>query len=637
MTSEQLAEFANANLYFSGISFGISLILLTVLYLLRWKSDSISVILWILNYLAAAFLTWWITNNYFAPAIAIAINFFLLALFSKRIPVISVFGVLFLISMITPPIYGLVWMFQLVVPIGNYFEAGYWQFSGLWLLALIYTLITAANTFINASTILARHSPLYFWFPRRDAAWKYAQQSRQFLPMVSLHLPCYSEPPELVIDSLNALAKMDYPHYEVIVIDNNTRDPALWKPIEEHCAKLGPRFRFYHYDVLNGAKAGALNEALVLSNPQASIIGVIDADYIANQDFLQKLVALFNDPRTGFVQTCHDYRAWEGSTYQTGCYYEYEVHFKLNLPAQSEFDAAYTVGTMCLLRREAVEKAGGWAEWCLTEDSEIAVRLHALGYKGYYFMDTFGKGIIPENFSEYKKQRFRWCAGPVQQFQKHWRLYLPWAKELTGSQKWGEICHSLTVLFSELGIFLMILPVSLACIWYTVVEGQRFYVPYSILIFVPLAAFRSVIYSRIRVGLTGGGWKEAVYSLIAARSLYYTRYKAFYMAFFKMKLYWHRTDKFKVVSNFARIIASTRDETILGAAFLVAALVLIPYASFWKPDLLAMMILLLLNQSGSYFCSLLMAYLAEKDLEKRENRVKIGSQNAALAVTAEQD
>jgi len=45
----------------------------------------------------------------------------------------------------------------------------------------------------------------------------------------------------------------------------------------------------------------------------------------------------------------------------------------------NERDAALTVRTMCLIRRTALEEAGGWAEWCVTEDSELALRIHALG------------------------------------------------------------------------------------------------------------------------------------------------------------------------------------------------------------------------------------------------------------------
>ena len=54
-----------------------------------------------------------------------------------------------------------------------------------------------------------------------------ASRQRQRLPaQVSIHVPCYNEPPEMVKQTLDALAALDYPDYEVIIIDNNTKDPA---------------------------------------------------------------------------------------------------------------------------------------------------------------------------------------------------------------------------------------------------------------------------------------------------------------------------------------------------------------------------------------------------------------------------
>ena len=65
-------------------------------------------------------------------------------------------------------------------------------------------------------------------------------------PKVSLHVPAYAEPPEIVIATLDALARLRYPNFEVLVIDNNTEDPGLWRPVETHCRRLGERFRFFH-------------------------------------------------------------------------------------------------------------------------------------------------------------------------------------------------------------------------------------------------------------------------------------------------------------------------------------------------------------------------------------------------------
>src|SRR5260221_1549168 len=62
--------------------------------------------------------------------------------------------------------------------------------------------------------------------------WRRVAEPRpttDWFPRVSLHLPAYNEPPEMVVETLDALARLDYPNYEVLVIDNNTSDERLWR------------------------------------------------------------------------------------------------------------------------------------------------------------------------------------------------------------------------------------------------------------------------------------------------------------------------------------------------------------------------------------------------------------------------
>jgi exo-beta-1,3-glucanase (GH17 family) len=76
---------------------------------------------------------------------------------------------------------------------------------------------------------------------------------------VSIHLACYNEPPEMVIATIESLKNLDYTNYEVIVVDNNTKDEAKWKPIKAYMAGLPSNFHFYHLPKWPGFKAGALN------------------------------------------------------------------------------------------------------------------------------------------------------------------------------------------------------------------------------------------------------------------------------------------------------------------------------------------------------------------------------------------
>src|SRR5271157_4027031 len=107
------------------------------------------------------------------------------------------------------------------------------------------------------------------------------------LPMISLHVPAHNEPPDMVIDTLRALLRSDYPRYEVILIDDNTDDESLWRPVEAWCGRHGVKFA--HLENWPGYKSGALNYALrKLTSPDAELIGVVDSDYQLKPGFLRR-------------------------------------------------------------------------------------------------------------------------------------------------------------------------------------------------------------------------------------------------------------------------------------------------------------------------------------------------------------
>src|SRR5919204_2250428 len=54
-------------------------------------------------------------------------------------------------------------------------------------------------------------------------------------PFVSLQIAAYNEPPDMLIQTIRSVEAMDYPNFEIVVIDNNTTDPEVWQPVEEYC------------------------------------------------------------------------------------------------------------------------------------------------------------------------------------------------------------------------------------------------------------------------------------------------------------------------------------------------------------------------------------------------------------------
>jgi cellulose synthase/poly-beta-1,6-N-acetylglucosamine synthase-like glycosyltransferase len=176
------------------------------------------------------------------------------------------------------------------------------------------------------------------------------------------------------------------------VVDNNTPAEETWRPLEEICRNLGSNFHCLHLDRWPGYKSGALNFALAQTDPQAEIIGIIDADYQVDSNFLQELVPAFADPELAFLQTPQDYSDYKGNLFSESTYRGYKYFFEVSMPSRNERNAIIFAGTMGLIRKSVLEEIGGWDEWCITEDAEASLRILKRGYKSLYIHRPFGRG-----------------------------------------------------------------------------------------------------------------------------------------------------------------------------------------------------------------------------------------------------
>ena len=348
--------------------------------------------------------------------------------------------------------------------------------SFLLVLNVVAFLVWGSNmNYVSDVLCRSRHSRVE---PRADPA---------YLPMVSLHIPAYNEPPELLIRTIMAAEQIDYPNFEVVVVDNNTADPSIWGPVEEYCRDR-ERVRFVHVAPWPGYKAGACNLALRrYTDPRAEIIGLIDADDIVQPHYLRETVPYFADRELGFLQTFEGNRDFEGSTYYQACVDSYQGFYLAVMSSRNERDSVPFVGTMGLFRRSALEGIGGWNEWCISEDTEASLRMSKAGWAGLYIPRCFGRGIVPPTFAGLNTQRHRWCFGAMQIFRLHWRSLMPWDRSpdnhLTPSQRrdYFMACMSWT---RDLLLFVYALVVlAIASLW---LAGSDFTV-------VPLAGNKSLL------------------------------------------------------------------------------------------------------------------------------------------------
>jgi hypothetical protein len=304
-----------------------------------------------------------------------------------------------------------------------------------------------------------------------------------------------------------------------VVIINNTPDPALWRPIEEHCAALGPRFKFLNAQKLAGFKAGALRLALEHTAADAEIIGVIDADYVVQPDWLKDLAPVFADSRVGLIQAPQDHRDGARSLMHSAMNGEYAGFFDIGMVQRNEYNAIIVHGTMCLIRRAALEAAGGWSSDTICEDTDLGLTLLELGWHAHYTTKRYGHGLLPDSFEAYKKQRHRWAYGGFQILKKHWRRFLPGASRLTREQKREFALGWLNWLGAEtLGVAVAILNI----IWVPVVAFLDIAVPDRILTVPILASFAvSVAHFfalyRLRVRIGKGQLLGAVFAAMSVQ------------------------------------------------------------------------------------------------------------------------
>jgi exo-beta-1,3-glucanase (GH17 family)/cellulose synthase/poly-beta-1,6-N-acetylglucosamine synthase-like glycosyltransferase len=277
------------------------------------------------------------------------------------------------------------------------------------------------------------------WMNEQKRLLKRIDMPDDQFPMVSIHVPAYNEPVEMMKGTLDALARLNYPNFEVIVMDNNTKDSAIWQPVRDYCKELGDRFRFYHEDTLGGFKAGALNYALRKTDPRVEVIGVIDSDYVVSPNWLRDLVPQFTDKKVAIMQSPQDYSDDGENAFKAMCYSEYRGFFFIGMITRNERNAIIQHGTMTLIRKTALSEVGGWAEWCITEDAELGLKIFEHGYEAHYVPKCYGKGVMPDTFTDYKKQRFRWAYGSIQILKKHASALLKSGNSLSLGQKYHFI------------------------------------------------------------------------------------------------------------------------------------------------------------------------------------------------------
>ena len=447
------------------------------------------------------------------------------------------------------------------------------------------------------------------WIRKRRREFLPVETEDAYRPKVSIHVPCYNEPPEMVKQTLDALANLDYPDFEVLIIDNNTKDPAVWEPVRDYCATLGPRFKFFHVAPLAGFKGGALNYLIPHTAPDAEVIAVIDSDYCVNRNWLKHMVPHFADPKIAIVQSPQDYRDQNESTFKKLCYSEYKGFFHIGMVTRNDRDAIIQHGTMTMTRRSVLEELG-WADWCICEDAELGLRVFEKGYSAAYSHNSYGKGLMPDTFIDFKKQRFRWAYGAIQIIKRHTSsLLLGKDTELTRGQRYHFLAGWLPWVADGMNIFFTVG----ALLWSAamIIVPTRVDPPLLIFAIPPLALFvfkvgKIIFLYRRAVGVN---LKDAFAAALAGLALSHTIAKAVLYGFFTTSIPFFRTPKNADNHGFWVAISEAREEVFIMLLLWGAALGIFLVQGLPSNDM-RFWVVMLLVQSLPYLAALVMAFLS---------------------------
>ncbi|MCB1923926.1 MAG: glycosyltransferase [Gammaproteobacteria bacterium] len=430
------------------------------------------------------------------------------------------------------------------------------------------------------------------------------------LPKVSVHVPAYNEPPDMLMQTLDALAALDYPDFEVLVIDNNTKDPAVWEPVQAHCERLGERFRFFHVDPLSGFKAGALNFALRETDPAAEVVAVIDSDYLVERNWLRELVPLFQEPRMAIVQAPQDYRDGDENLFKAMCQAEYRGFFRIGMVTRNERNAIIQHGTMTMVRRKVLEDVEGWAEWCITEDAELGLRIFEQGHCAVYIPHSYGKGLMPDTFLDFKKQRFRWAYGAVLIMRQH-------LAQLFGLEKsaltWGQRYHFLAGWLPWLadGFNLAFNLGALAWTAAMVLFPEHIAPPHPVFAVLPLTLFvfkilKMFFLYRVRVE---ANLRQSIAAGLAGLALSHVISRAMLTGFVTRRIGFFRTPKRAEAHGVLQALLDAREELLFLIALLLGAYAVLQRIDFMMLDIRVWSVMLVV-QSIPYAAAVIVSLIS---------------------------
>jgi cellulose synthase/poly-beta-1,6-N-acetylglucosamine synthase-like glycosyltransferase len=244
-------------------------------------------------------------------------------------------------------------------------------------------------------------------------------------PAISIIVPAYNEEKNAV-ESVRSLLNQDYPNFEILFIDDGSKDNTYHVVKEAFKDSL----RVKVFTKPNGGKASALNFGIAQSKNDF-VVG-IDADTQLVPEALTELQKGFSNDNVGAVagnvqvgNQVNTLTRWQAVEYTTAQNFDRMAFDVLNC-------ITVVPGAIGGFRRTAIQEAGGFTTDTLAEDCDLTMRILRKGWRVKQNNAAMAITEAPETFAEFKKQRFRWSFGVMQAFWKNIDALFQWRYKWLG-------------------------------------------------------------------------------------------------------------------------------------------------------------------------------------------------------------
>jgi cellulose synthase/poly-beta-1,6-N-acetylglucosamine synthase-like glycosyltransferase len=293
------------------------------------------------------------------------------------------------------------------------------------------------------------------------------------------------------------------------------------------------------------------------------------------------------------------------------CYAEYRGFFHIGMVTRNERNAIIQHGTMTMVRRSVLEQVGRWGESTITEDAELGLRIFEHGHKAGYTPRSYGRGLMPDTFVDYKKQRYRWAFGAMQILREHAGALLGWNRtKLVAGQRYHFVAGWLPWIADGFNLLFNLAAIawSLAMLFWP----REIDAPQLIFSAVPLIffGFKMTKMFYLYGGAVRTSLRPAISAAIAGLALSHTIARAVMSGLIiGRKIPFYRTPKQTNKAALWRALVDAREEFIL-AAIMIGLIIAIATQIGLDSRETLMWLVVLAVQAIPYGCALLMSLIS---------------------------